>query len=68
MDKKTLLAVVLSVVVITVGFVLQGVIWPREPVPATPGITDTGETGATAVETDGGAVTDSGTGLSLIHI
>ena len=51
MDKKTLLAVVLSVVVITLGFVLQGVIWPREPAPAE--VTDTVDTGA--VTQDGAA-------------
>lgn len=61
MDKKTLLAVVLSVVVITVGFVLQGVIWPREPVPETPAVSDTGEPGA-ASEATGDGATDAAEG------
>ena len=35
MDRKTLLAVVLSVVIISVGFMLQNIIWPpAEPDPA----------------------------------
>ncbi|MDR1932253.1 MAG: membrane protein insertase YidC [Spirochaetales bacterium] len=35
MDKNTLLAVILSVVIITVGFMIQNTLWPREePAPA----------------------------------
>jgi YidC/Oxa1 family membrane protein insertase len=34
-DKRTLLAVVLSVVVITAGFLLQSVLFPMTPAPAT---------------------------------
>ena len=37
MDKKTLIAVVLSVVVISLGFMLQGIIWPKEPAVETTG-------------------------------
>jgi YidC/Oxa1 family membrane protein insertase len=53
MDKKTLLAVVLSVVIITLGFVLQGVIWPRKPAetePQTPVVAEADETGLVADE------------------
>ena len=35
MDKKTFLAVALSVIVITVGFVIQGVLFPAKPSIAT---------------------------------
>lgn len=54
MDKKTLLAVVLSVVVITVGFMLQGVLWPSEPAPESTELAD-GGTG----QTDAGGQTTS---------
>ncbi len=33
MDKRTLLAVVLSVIVITVGFIIQNTLYPPQPVP-----------------------------------
>jgi YidC/Oxa1 family membrane protein insertase len=33
MDKRTILAVVLSVVVISVSMILQGLIWPAQPAP-----------------------------------
>lgn len=33
MDKRTLLAVVLSVIVITVGFIVQNMLYPPQPVP-----------------------------------
>ncbi len=52
MDKRTLLAVVLSVVIISVGFMIQNVLWPPE-IPETadgmPGTTP-GETGTTTRE------------------
>ena len=46
MDKKTLLAVVLSVIVITVGFMLPRIFWPAEPRPATTQVEMPRETGA----------------------
>lgn len=44
MDKKTLLAVVLSVVVITVGFMIQGLVSPKEPAADVAVAEDGGET------------------------
>ena len=49
MDKRTLLAVVLSVVVISVGFMLQGLISPKPKEIATANTTETGQ-GVTAAE------------------
>ena len=43
MDKKTLLAVALSVVVIILGFVLPRIIWPSEPAEDTAQVTESGE-------------------------
>ncbi len=57
MDKKTLLAVVLSVVVISLGFVLQGLIWPKKPPVETAGVAETAESGAVTVT---GSVTTAG--------
>lgn len=36
MEKNTLLAVVLSVIVITIGFMVQNMLYPPEPAPTTP--------------------------------
>ena len=47
MDKNTLLAIILSVVVISVGFLIQGVLFPTEPIPQT-------ETAAEAPPAEGG--------------
>ena len=52
MDKKTLLAVVLSVVVISVGFMLQGLIWPKEPAAETTAIAETADDGSMAAEAE----------------
>ena len=41
MDKRTIIAVVLSVVVISVSMIIQGVIWPRDKVPADQVASDT---------------------------
>lgn len=36
MEKNTLLAVVLSVIVITIGFMVQNILYPPEPIPQAP--------------------------------
>ncbi len=66
MDKRTLLAVVLSVVIISVGFMIQNVLWPPE-IPETvdqtrqPGTQDGSLTGRTGTTTDGeGRTVESG--------
>ncbi len=46
MEKNTLLAVVLSVIVITVGFMVQNTLFPPEPIPQTPPTTAAPETAA----------------------
>ena len=51
MEKKTLLAVILSVVVITIGFWLQSVIWPREEVVVQPSIPQAAESVGEGQET-----------------
>lgn len=43
MEKNTVLAVVLSVIVITVGFMVQNMLYPPEPTPIEPAATRPGE-------------------------
>lgn len=62
MDKRTLLAVVLSVVIISVGFMIQGIIWPPEPPPEVAADAEAGGAqpeGVTATDTTEGSESES---------
>lgn len=50
MEKRTLYAVILSVIVITIGFTVQNLLYPPEPVPATAPATPAPQPGAPAAD------------------
>jgi len=64
MDKRTLLAVVLSVVVISLGFFLQGVFFPAAKTPASPATsqsaTASGQASSASASTTGQPGTQTG--------